>query len=223
MSNDGELQDSPVPKSDGQITLQVGERRFITTREVLVSESLFFASLLSGRWDNAQEDGSYFIDADGDLFEHILRYLRRGVFPIFYDKTNGHNHCLYLALLEEAKYFQITQLKEWLEKKQYLRVITIKCSAKEVNQPEDLRMSRSSDMDVTFYPAWGTKKVYVCPRGISSHRGNPYACGRACKNAQGEDEDSYEEEPELRVIVVEQQTVFDFHACLAQRGNALDV
>jgi len=59
--------------TDRQITLQVGERQFFTTREALIAESSFFASLLSGRWDNAQEDGSYFIDADPNIFEHVLR------------------------------------------------------------------------------------------------------------------------------------------------------
>ena len=73
-----------------KITLQVGARCFITTHETLVAESGFFASLLSGRWDNAAEDGSHFVDADANLFEHILRYLRRGVFPFFYEKSKGH-------------------------------------------------------------------------------------------------------------------------------------
>ncbi len=88
------------------ITLQVGERQFITMAETMTQESAFFAALLSERWDNADADGSYFIDADPDLFEHILRYLRRGVFPIFYDNVKGHNHALYLALLQEANIFK---------------------------------------------------------------------------------------------------------------------
>src|SRR3954471_305451 len=97
---------NPLPlAADSQITLQVGERRFVTTRETLTAESRFFASLLSGRWGNALADGSYFIDADPSLFEHILRYLRRRVLPLFYDKAKGHDYALYLALLEEAKYF----------------------------------------------------------------------------------------------------------------------
>lgn len=77
--------------AERQITLQVGERRFITTRDTLVGESGFFTSLLARRWDNAQEDGSYFIDADPDLFYHVLRYLHRGILLIFYDKAKGHD------------------------------------------------------------------------------------------------------------------------------------
>lgn len=45
----------PRQAADRRIALQVGERQFVTTREALVAESGFFASLLSGRWVNAQE------------------------------------------------------------------------------------------------------------------------------------------------------------------------
>lgn len=56
------------------VTLLVGERLFITARQILERESCFFTSLFSGRWDSAVlPDGSYFVDADPGLFEHILR------------------------------------------------------------------------------------------------------------------------------------------------------
>jgi BTB/POZ domain-containing protein KCTD9 len=223
MSDERELRDSPAPSVDRQISLQVGERRFVTTAETLISESGFFASLLSGRWDNIQKDGSYFVDADGGLFEHVLRYLRRGVFPVFYDKIKGHHHHLYLALLEEAKYFQIRQLEEWLEKKQYLYALKIRYSATDVEGTQDLQLSRSTNMDLEFYPEWGSKKMYICPRGIYVHRGNPNACGRDCRRAQGDADDIYEEEPVLRVLVVEKQIVFDTHACLSAGEKLLDV
>jgi hypothetical protein len=147
MSDERASRDSPAPNAGRQITLQVGERRFATTRETLIGESGFFTSLLSGRWNSIQEDGSYFIDADGGLFEHVLRYLRRGVLPIFYDKMKGHDYSLYLALLEETKYFQIPRLEEWLEKKQYLYALKIKYSATEIEGTQDLQIPRSTDME----------------------------------------------------------------------------
>jgi hypothetical protein len=114
---------SPSPAAGQQITLQVGERRFVTTAETMTQESAFFAILFSGRWDNKQADGSYFIDADPQLFEHILRYLRRGVRPIFYDNVKGHDHALYFALLKEAQYFQIPKLESWLRGRNYLQAV----------------------------------------------------------------------------------------------------
>jgi BTB/POZ domain-containing protein KCTD9 len=74
-------QASPPLAMGRSITLQVGERWFVTTAETITHERIFFAALFSGRWDNVEADGSDFIDADPELFEHILRYLRRGVLP----------------------------------------------------------------------------------------------------------------------------------------------
>lgn len=125
---------------------------------------------------------------------------------------------MYLALLEEAKYFQIPQLEEWLGKKQYLYALKTQYSATEAEGIEELRVSQNADMELEYHPAWGLKKVYVCPRGIHVHRGNRRACGRDCKKAQGDADDIYEEEPVLRVLVVERQTVFDMQACLAGRA-----
>ena len=212
MSNGTPSQGSPAPAASKQITLQVGESRFITTRETLVDESGFFASLLSGRWDNAEEDGSYFIDADANLFEHILRYLRRGVFPLFYDRSKGHNYALYLNLLEEAKFFQITRLEEWLEKKQYFSALKTTYSVTEVEGTGELSKERNTDVELEHLPVWSIRKVYICPRGIYVHRGNPNACGRDCRRAQGDADDIYEEESSLRTLVVEKKTVLDHQA-----------
>jgi len=68
--------DQSSPVADRVITLQVGERRFTTSTSTLNGSSSL-AAMLSKRWDQPpQADGSYFIDADGDMFEYILRYLR---------------------------------------------------------------------------------------------------------------------------------------------------
>ena len=213
MSNDEGPSQNSLAARARQITLQVGERRFVTTRETLVPESNFFTSLLSGWWDNALTNGSYFIDADSTLFEHILRYLRRRVLPIFYDIDKGHDHALYLALLEDAKYFQIARLQEWLEKKRYLYALTVEWSVEEV-EGTPCPTTLSTDTGVEYYPGWGTKKVYACPRGIYAHRGQPGACGRQCMKAQGDADVIYDEEPVQRVLVVKKRTVFDMQACV---------
>ena len=46
-----------------------------------------------------QADGTYFIDANGALFKHILHYLQNGVFPLLYDDVKGVDHVLDLSLL----------------------------------------------------------------------------------------------------------------------------
>ena len=117
---------SPSPPPDRRLTLQVGERTFTNTPSTL-SESTFFTSLLSSRWiSNALPDGGYFIDADPILFEHILRYLRRGIYPLFYSPDKGHDYALYAALLEEARYFGICRLQTWLEEKRYRNAVEVR-------------------------------------------------------------------------------------------------
>lgn len=218
MSTETPSPDSPAPTTPRQITLRVGERSFITTRETLTAESDFFASLLSGRWDNAEEDGSYFIDADADLFVHILRYLRRGILPFFYDKLKGHDYALYLALLQEAKYFQITRLEDWLGRERYLRAINTHYSATQTEGSIEYQIPQDSNTELEYHPEWGIKKVYICPRGIGWHRGNPLVCGVDCRRSRGSAEDIYEEVQVLRTVIVEKQTIFDMQACLVEAG-----
>lgn len=88
------------------------------------------------------EDGPYVIDADANLFEHVLRYLRRGVFPLFYEESKGHNFGLYLALLKEARYFKIKRLEQWLDKKRYLDTVKTEYSATELEGVKNLGRSQ---------------------------------------------------------------------------------
>ncbi|KAE8146563.1 hypothetical protein BDV25DRAFT_169794 [Aspergillus avenaceus] len=137
-----------------KIELQDGERRFITFRQTLVGESGFFASLLSGRWNSASTDGSYFIDADPYLFDHVLRYLRRGIFPIFYDPVNGH------------------KFPKWLEKQTYLEAVRAAHSV-EVWNGSFLRCTRLAISIMEYHPAWGTEKVYrICQKKCSKSQGD---------------------------------------------------
>ncbi|KKK18590.1 hypothetical protein ARAM_005263 [Aspergillus rambellii] len=214
-------QPQPQPRP---ITLQVGERQFTTTHETLTAESDFFACLLSARWAGGSggSGGSpYFIDADPALFEHILRYLRRGVLPVFYDMARGHDHARYLALLEEARYFQIARLQTWLENRQYVHALRVECGLRVVPDACAAASTASttlpSDTAVEYHAAWGAKHVYVCPRGIAVHRGDPGACGRRCMNALGDSEAVYDEEPTVRLLEVEKRVVFDMRACRAGR------
>ncbi|KAJ0370501.1 hypothetical protein COL922a_014331 [Colletotrichum nupharicola] len=106
------------------IELQVGQQRFTALRSSLVEQSTYFKALRSGRW-NARADGSYFVDADPDLFAHILNYLRRpDVFPLFYDNVKDHDFLKYYALLAEARYFGIDALAKWIEDRGYAKVLS---------------------------------------------------------------------------------------------------
>jgi hypothetical protein len=211
---DTELALAPQSSPSRQVTLQVGERRFITTEQTLATESGFFEALLSARWDSdAQEDGSFFIDADPALFSHILGYLRRGVLPVFFDTVRGHDYAMYVALLEEARYFHIPRLEKWLGENKYLNVVKISTS---VDVVEGVQAAETTaDEHVEFRPTWQTRKVYLCPRRITCHRGNPFGCGRQCMNARGDDDVEYDDEKYLVTAVVRKRVVFNSTACTA--------
>jgi hypothetical protein len=104
-------------------------------------------------------------------------------------------------LLGEARYFQIPRLQKWLEEKRYFDAVKVQRFAEEVDQVELISATLPTYVDVEFYPRWVERKVYVCPRGIYVHR-EPEVCGKACKRAQGDAKDMYEEETVLRVLLV---------------------
>lgn len=68
--------------------------------------------------------------------------------------------------------------------------------------------------DVKYYPAWGVRKLYVCPRGIDVHRRKPGTCRKACKKVQSDADDLYEEEPTVKVLMIKGKVVFDTQACM---------
>ena len=202
----------PTPSSTARIELQVGERRFTTTVSTF-PENSFLNSIISGRWESSRSsDGAYFIDADPDLFAHILRYLRRGMLPIFYSKTDGFDHALYDALQAEAEYFVIDGLCKWIKDKGYLNAVTNWYSVEEV-KGEGVGMRYDAavggDTERSYHPSWGTENVYQCPRGIATHHGYPRRCGRDCNRAKGDAEDEYVEEDVLRTLIVTKRVAFN--------------
>ena len=198
------------------VILQVGERRFTTTVEILKG-SEFFAALTSGTWEsNKLEDESYYVDADPDIFVHILRYLRHEILPVFYTSLKGHDFPLYLAVLRQAEYFQITRLVKWLQEKSYLQVVRIQHSAVLLTGEHGISGSPTADTVVEYHPTWKTERVYVCPRSMASHRGNPRGCGRQCRNEQGGREAEYEDELTLITVAVSKKTVFNEALCLEE-------
>ncbi|KAK0616181.1 hypothetical protein B0T14DRAFT_567804 [Immersiella caudata] len=127
--------------STDTILLNVSGTPFTTTIGTLTSRSHFFAALLSDRWPipltpttpstfptssssstpiPPDHSNALFIDSDPTLFSHLLRYLRRGVFPLPLSSSK-HNLHLYGSLLPESLYFQRDALTLWLQDELYLR------------------------------------------------------------------------------------------------------
>jgi len=173
--------------SSQAITLDVGGRKFRTTPDTLRAESGLFRRQLSDRFTwTAQDDGSYFLDADPELFEHLLRFMRRPeVFPLFYSRADGIDYDLYNRLEIEACYFQIKSLHDWIKDQMYHQALVVHtqtahvCDLGEV-RPETLSINQTEERHYLSR----IRKVYICPRHIPVHRGDPQRCGLACRKAQ---------------------------------------
>ena len=149
---------------------------------------------------------------DGDVFEHVLRYLRHETMPLFYDDGKGHEYGLYLAVLEQARFFGVEPLQKWLEEQKYLQAVKVVYSARELGGlggGGDVAGLTGSHVKFEHHVAWKTTKVYLCPRGIPVHRGDRSACGRLCRNAQGDADDEYEDEVVLKILEVRKVTTLD--------------
>ncbi|KAI1659329.1 BTB/POZ protein [Daldinia decipiens] len=219
-SSDGAFRDSFGNRAD-RITLQVGERRFTTLRETLI-ESEYFAARLSGRWNDADEDGSYFVDANPVLFEHILSYLRSGNFPVFFDSnTLTFDHAKYLSLLGDARYFGIRKLIEWIERKKYLGVVEITRSVIVDDDVNSVSMHSHmsgvpGDSKVDLTTSWGFNKIYVCPRNLHFHpTSSTCGCDLAKRREEG---DKFRDELVLRAVVTITTATFNPNCCLGHGG-----
>jgi hypothetical protein len=103
------------------VTLNVSGHIY-KTRPSTLSTSPYFTALLA-RWDSGadlQDDGSYFIDADPDTFEHILAFMRRpSKFPLYWTHEHGFDYVLYNKVEAEADFFLLHGLRDWISKKRY--------------------------------------------------------------------------------------------------------
>mmetsp|Transcript_2752 Transcript_2752/g.9728 ORF Transcript_2752/g.9728 Transcript_2752/m.9728 type:complete len:661 (+) Transcript_2752:204-2186(+) len=91
-----------------KIVLDVGGRKFSTTRDTLVgpsAEGTALAAMFSGRHAlRADKDGTVLIDRDGRAFQHILNYLRSPE-----DFQVPHDEAEYQQLLLDAEFYRMPQ------------------------------------------------------------------------------------------------------------------
>lgn len=205
------------------ITLQVGERRFTTGKETLADESQYFKTLFSGNWKpDVQPDGSYFLDADGDIFAHVLRYLRSKVFPLLFDRSKGFDFAIYTGIRQLANFLIIPRLEAWIANKRYEQAVKIFRQAVEVDACDMVDRFTPADFIVSHYPNWSTRKVYICPREITVHRGKPQKCGRDCDKARGGRPDTYEDEAFAdKVLEVEESVCFMEKVCMEYEDETI--
>lgn len=96
-----------------KVTLDVGGKKYKTSVATLTREkNTFFTAMFSQQWqlERDPKDDSIFIDRDGELFSHILAYLRTEVVPNDLVKVESMRQ----KLITEAEYFHLHKLIEIL-------------------------------------------------------------------------------------------------------------
>jgi hypothetical protein len=95
-----------VSTQANKVKLQVGDHSFTTSRDTLCRvKGSMLEAMFSGRHAiKAEEDGSVFIDRDGEHFKFILNYLRDGKLP------SGLSREVREVLAAEAEYYQLEDL-----------------------------------------------------------------------------------------------------------------
>ncbi|KAF2797852.1 hypothetical protein K505DRAFT_297589 [Melanomma pulvis-pyrius CBS 109.77] len=196
------------------ITLDVGGRIFRAYAITLQESDWLDANIK--RWVQSNSPTNpLFLDTDPDLFEHILRYLRRPeVFPLFWTPTQGFDYDLYNRLEVEAQHFGIQALEDWIHEKKYLGAVIVHHSAPIVQgMDQSVGETLRSNVQYDHHIDKKTEQVYICPRGILVHRGRRDRCGLACAKVQGDDPMHFEEEHSLDVVTFTRTTVFDGSVC----------
>ena len=173
---------------------------------------------LKGNFSDKLSDGSYFIDADPEIFKHILRYLRTRAFPLFYSRADGFDYGLYAALLAQAKFFGIPRLADWIRNRKYQEAVRIRTSVNtSMSLMSNATVKGPSENDpasngITYNHLHIKKRVYRCPSKTPVHT-EPSHCGKRCANARVEGQPLYEDEECLCTIETHREVVFNHNIC----------
>jgi hypothetical protein len=118
-----------------------------------------------------------------------------------YDNGKGHNHALYLALLEETKYFQIPRLEHWLKGKRFLQAIKIRYFADELEGHLGRKLEAWMNMwNITRSGRQG-RCTFAHVESLFIVVTRVHVAGSM--NAQGDAENVYEDEQILKTLVIQ--------------------
>ena len=125
-----------MPGDQRRITINVGGTRYTTTPSTLLSqENSYFTCILSRDW-NDEAQAELFIDRDGEMFKHVLRFFRASPQGKV-DLVQSLSHADKRALADEASFFQLGNLSRLLE---------------EPAQPKEVRKDAQPFREVSWCP-----------------------------------------------------------------------
>lgn len=183
--------------SSRRIKLQIGEKTFHTTLATVSPSGLL--STLCSLPPPPDNDGAYFLDADPDLFAHILRHLRTGIYPIFYGNgssggagvngagTGSYDLPLYHALLAQARYYRLPLLEAWIVSRRYLDAVSLRaaragtlrlCGEEQIARLDDMARVQPGESLRVLTARESVARDWTCPNKLWRHCGSREACIR---------------------------------------------
>ena len=137
------------------INLNVGGVKYMTTIQTLIGYDSILKVRFSGKYAiKSQEDGSYFIDRDGELFRFILEYFRTGQLMLPSGWEDSDIWRFYL----EVKYFMVKSLFDTVLCKMFKSELIIKQRNKqlifskiaEIMEPQRFHLEMVKDMGLLY-------------------------------------------------------------------------
>jgi hypothetical protein len=205
-----------------RITVNVSGRQYQAAKATLIA-SPYFLNLLE-RWDACADlasDGSYTIDADPNVFEHVLCFMRRpSNYPLFWTKEKGFDYVLYNKLEAEADFFLLHNLRDWIRQERYKDAVKTVVEVKKISEPlysnGSTEWMEVDDIQWCFDSFRGEKK-YRCPLGVHGSKAWDCACFDKLGDSKCAELDKLHgpqyDDPEKYAIIVVKRTVFDGRVC----------
>jgi hypothetical protein len=190
------------------------------THKATLQTSPYFRNLME-RWDDCcdrQENGSLFVDADPNTFQHILDFMRRpSKFPLFWTKQTGFDYALYNKLEEEADYFLLHDLRDWIKETRYLDAVRTLVEIQALSEDEIItgkyqnRVYVDGEVQSHFGSYSGEKRVR---NACTIHSGREIVRGcRLCDELLRAFGPQYDE-PQRKLTVVIRRIEFDETICV---------
>jgi hypothetical protein len=198
------------------------------TQKATLQTSPYFRNLMD-RWDDCcdrQDNGSLFVDADSNTFQHILDFMRRpSKFPLFWTKQTGFDYVLYNKLDEEADYFLLHDLRDWIKKKRYLDAVRTIVEVQALSEDEFItgkyrnRLYVDGEMQ-SFFGSYSGEKRFRNP--CVHHTDSEIIRGCLYCEPYARDFGPHYDDSQKRLTVVTTRTEFDAIVCVNSTAPRYD-
>jgi hypothetical protein len=213
------------------ITLDVSGRIYKTSKATLLT-SPYFTNLFT-RWDECadlQEDGSYFIDADADVFEHVLAFMRRPTkFPLHWSHEHGFDYALYNNIEAEADFFLLHDLRDWVRRKRYHHAVKTVVEVRVMAEDEATNVGvLGSNRDgyrehvevQSFFGSYSGERRVRSPCALHAEDSRGYVKGCGGCEALGSEYGVQFDEAQKKLTMVIKRIVFDKRVCSNEGTDA---